>query len=69
MNETLALTVIVLGLLISLVANFWAWSWILGVRRRTRLRRLAQPEEALPTGPVNEPVAESTPSEERRQSH
>lgn len=67
MNETLALTVIVIGLLISLVANFWAWSWILGVRRRTRVRRLAQPEETPPTGHLNESGAEASASEESRQ--
>jgi hypothetical protein len=40
--------VLVLGVLVGVIANYWAWSWILAVRRRTRVRRLAGPEGSPP---------------------
>jgi hypothetical protein len=40
--------VLVLGVLVGVIANYWAWSWILAVRRRTRVRRLAGPERSPP---------------------
>lgn len=50
MTWVVAATVIAFGVLFSLYVNYLAWSWILGVRRRTRVRRLSHPDESPPYG-------------------
>ncbi len=58
MNEAIATAVIVSGILVGVVANYWVWSWILAVRRRTRVRRLARPGESPPEHESNKSVDE-----------
>jgi hypothetical protein len=52
--------VLVLGILVGVVANYWVWSWILVVRRRTRVRRLARPEGPPPDGSGTHQQSEET---------
>ena len=52
--------VLALGVLVGVIANYWAWSWILAVRRRTRIRRLARPEGSPPDGSGTHQQSEET---------
>lgn len=58
-HDPIFLGVMLFGLLIASIQNYMAWSWILGVRRRTRVRALEQAEATRPTGEPNQPVADS----------
>ena len=64
MTGVVMAAVIAFGVLVSLYMNYLAWSWILGVRRRTRVRRLAHTDESAPSSsgiqhPSTELTAES----------
>ncbi len=50
MNGVIEAAVLVVGILVGMVANYWAWSWIFAVRRKTRVRRLARPDDSPSEG-------------------
>ena len=50
MTGVVMAAVIAFGVLVSLYMNYLAWSWILGVRRQSRIRRLSRPDESPPSG-------------------
>lgn len=60
MIGTIEAAVLVSGILVGVVVNYWAWSWILAVRRRTRIRRLARPEGSPPDGSGTHRQSEET---------
>lgn len=58
--------VMAFGVIVSLYANYLAWSWVLGVRRRTRERRLLRPDESPPFGSGVKPRSADMPVDSPR---
>jgi hypothetical protein len=64
-HDGVFLGVMLLGLLIAAIQTYMAWAWIIGVRRRTKVRQLEQTDTGRPTDDPNQRVGNSSTTTER----